>query len=1054
MTKRRKDIPTEPLLTESWVGLMVQLEQIHDGLTEAAASAAPAVTADDETTPDPRHRHHHPAHMSLTDLERRELLSAGMSPAHISRLFRALFVYSFGVFECLRDVSAHLEETEKEKAVILAWRVYLRLLEQIPRRHSHLLDMFIGADATEDLKRTIEAQERRHENMLATQHFLEQRAVRAREAETRMADQLAQSDARLGAATARILTQECLVVEMRSWKEDATDRLERNRLENAELRDRAMRVAALQDEVRALTEEARSCLSERKRLTAELSDNSRKLHQCTEELTGSKFRNAMVTKSRNRLKRSLETTSAQLRIRTQEKADAEHTIHGLRKQVRGHEVSIRDAEHRHGQLSCNHEAACMQTEDLWGKLDTVLRTEAAARVARQAKMEAAAQAIADGDAREAAIREHLKTIAQERRNVAAAVADTAARNAELLRVHDQAILQNKALNDRDLQLKERADHIAALEAERGRLCKEMDTVKIMAENDRLLKIEAEQAAKASAEHAQNCQDRANAADEARRRAAVEYQAIEDGLRLRVDKAQAYLEEQAAEFETTLAEKQRAILALTNKCSDKTEDLCAMTDRAQALQGALEICKDDLRVARDDAVGLREAAATVQERVVGLVDMVRAKAQACGGKLQLGLVQAERALGMSISAAAADDKGKEEEDEDGAAENERAVAEENSDVVLWNVELSRRFLSLLANTCQYQEKQLSGLQTSLKDTRADLKVAKTAVAREQKVNARIVAQLEKREADVEQLNEAINEERAEKVAVAKTLDETTTKLEDHQKHVLELEENVTTLVEKVEEETRQLKQVEETARLKETETMAKVAALEEKTATLEVTLTETLTHVPDPPPEMLDAAVQTEMTAEALEETAHEAFEAGVHEHETQEWRETHVKDVGTDMGIITEDFCMQAGNGEVYKRVGVKIRRGNARSFEPENHPECEIVMVKSMDPIGARLVVAAESGEGRVTSPIGGCIGGAREMLMREMQIEDHRAPDTFVASLLRRAARSRLSGMHSSNDAALFGALWSNRGGAWLLKFEKRVLDDPKNVCGFATWDPVSTI
>ena len=129
---------------------------------------------------------------------------------------------------------------------------------------------------------------------------------------------------------------------------------------------------------------------------------------------------------------------------------------------------------------------------------------------------------------------------KERRNVAAAVADTAARNAELLRVHDQAILQNKALNDRDLQLKERADHIAALEAERGRLCKEMDTAKIMAENDRLLMIEAEQAAKASAEHAQNCQDRANAADEARRRAAVEYQAIEDGLRLRVDKAQAYL----------------------------------------------------------------------------------------------------------------------------------------------------------------------------------------------------------------------------------------------------------------------------------------------------------------------------------------------------------------------------------------------------------------------------------------------------------------------------------------------------------------------------------
>ncbi len=1032
---KRKDIPTEPLLTESWVGLMVQLEQIHDGLTVAATGTDDATKA--------RHRHH-PAHMSLTDLERRELLSAGMSSEHISRLFRALFVYSFGVYECLEDVVAHLEETEKERAVILAWRVYLRLLEQIPRRHSHLLEVFTGADATEDLKHTIEEQEKRHKNMLATQKFLEERAVRAREAEASMADRLAKSDARLGAATARILTQECMVSKMEAWKQDATDRLERKTRENAELLNRAMRVASLQDQVRALTEEARNCLSERKRLTAELSDTTRKLHQCTEDLQGSKFRNTIVTKSRNRLKRNLESTSAQLRVRTQEKADADHTIHGLRKQVRGHEVSIRDAEHRHEHLSRDHEEARMRTEDLWGRLDVVLRTEEEARIARKAKMDAAARAIADRDAQEEKIRKHLETIAQEQRNVAAAMAEIAARKAELQRVHDTALLQAKDLSDRDHRLREAADQIAELKAERDKLCKEMEVVKTMAENDRMMMLEAEQAAKTSAEHAQNCQDRANAADEARRRAAVEYQAIEDGLRLRVDKAQAYLAEQAAEFEMTLAEKQRAIVAMTDRCADRTEELRVMTCQAQTLQGTLDISTDDLRRAREDA-------ATVQERVASLVDTVRAKAQECGGKLEIGLIQVERGLG--VIRPDADSKRNKEPGDDTKSADEGGGGGGTA-VVLRDVELSRRFLSLLGNRYQHQEKQLSGLQINLQDTRADLKITKTAIARERKVNAGIVSQLEESKADVQRLNETIVEERAEKAVVQKSLESTTTELESKQKHVLELEENVTTLVEKVEEDTRQLEQVKETARVKEAETLAKVTALEEKKATLEETLTETLAHVPDPPPEMLPAETQTELTAEVLEETVHEAFEAGVHEHETKEWRETHVKDVGTDMGIVMEDFCMQAGKGEVYERVGVSIYKGNARSFEPENHPDCEIVTVKSMEPIGTRLVVASPVADGESGPiPIIGREGGC-DVLLREMQIKNHRAPDKFVESLLRRAARSRVSGMHSSSDAALFGALWSNRGGAWLLKFQERVLDDPKNVCGFETWDPVSTI
>ena len=138
-----REIPTEPLLTESWVALMVRLGAEDATLMPEQSRRAREISKS----------------LSLTDFERRTLLSAGMKPDDVSRLFRALFVYSFGVYECIQDVSSNLEGSNKDDAVTLAWQVYLRLLEQIPKHHKNLLDVFIGADATEDLKSKIEYQE-------------------------------------------------------------------------------------------------------------------------------------------------------------------------------------------------------------------------------------------------------------------------------------------------------------------------------------------------------------------------------------------------------------------------------------------------------------------------------------------------------------------------------------------------------------------------------------------------------------------------------------------------------------------------------------------------------------------------------------------------------------------------------------------------------------------------------------------------------------------------------------------------------------------------------
>ena len=256
-----RDIPTEPLLTESWVALMMKLGEENAKLMPEKTLHARKISKS----------------LSLTDFERRALMSAGMKPDDVSRLFRALFVYSFGVYECIQDVSANLEGTNKDDAVTLTWQVYLRLLEQIPKHHENLLDVFIGADATEDLKNKIEYQENRHKDMLATQTFLEDRVDRAREETSRLASLLSESEAGLEAAKSRIKEQDVYIKGLEESKRKAAKDLDLQSHEIIQLKKTAMKVNELQDRVNSMTEDAKLNLAERKRLTAELSDRSRSL---------------------------------------------------------------------------------------------------------------------------------------------------------------------------------------------------------------------------------------------------------------------------------------------------------------------------------------------------------------------------------------------------------------------------------------------------------------------------------------------------------------------------------------------------------------------------------------------------------------------------------------------------------------------------------------------------------------------------------------------------------------------------------------------------------
>lgn len=123
----------------------------------------------------------------LASIERKKLIQAGLNGMNADRVFRGLFVYSFGVYELLQDLCQHCEENSG-RIVSATWSIYLKLLEQIPANHPHLLSSFIGADAKTDAERKLVEQQRIVMDMLATQRLLEQRSLTAREKQERAED--------------------------------------------------------------------------------------------------------------------------------------------------------------------------------------------------------------------------------------------------------------------------------------------------------------------------------------------------------------------------------------------------------------------------------------------------------------------------------------------------------------------------------------------------------------------------------------------------------------------------------------------------------------------------------------------------------------------------------------------------------------------------------------------------------------------------------------------------------------------------------------------------
>lgn len=69
--------------------------------------------------------------LKLYGLDRKTLLSKGIVKENIDRIYRSLFVYSFGFYEMIQDILAHTHDAVRNVANL--WKIYGILLEYCSR---------------------------------------------------------------------------------------------------------------------------------------------------------------------------------------------------------------------------------------------------------------------------------------------------------------------------------------------------------------------------------------------------------------------------------------------------------------------------------------------------------------------------------------------------------------------------------------------------------------------------------------------------------------------------------------------------------------------------------------------------------------------------------------------------------------------------------------------------------------------------------------------------------------------------------------------------------
>ena len=475
----------------------------------------------------------------LARIEKANLLSAGLPPMDVDRIFRGLFVYSFGVYELLQDITAHC--TEPGRIVSAAWTIYLNLLETIPSCHPHLLGVFIGAEDNK-AENKLQEQQRMVKELLATQRLLEQRSIHACALKDQAEDSHALTSARLGSATSQTLNATVLNSELRTTLKELRDDMLHLKDHNTRLENKVKQVPGLKKHTKDLVIQTRKNDIQIHSLTKQLEDTSSALKMKNENYITAQFKLGVLSATKHNLKSKLQTTSSQLQQRNLMFCEERDMRLNLLKEVRTINSNLHRQEIKNQDLLLLLNRTGMKEEHLRAEHQRTVKNYKDDESRRNRIMQNADLALNEAKAREACIVAQEKQIAMMDAKATLKDEEISRLGQELLN-KDNLIALNLQKNDiSEHALADAASTIAHLEQDIKDHLSDKEQLSSAADSATKNALEAQQCQMTAEDRAQRARCRADAADEERRRTAIDCKAIEDGLRIRVISAQKDLDE--------------------------------------------------------------------------------------------------------------------------------------------------------------------------------------------------------------------------------------------------------------------------------------------------------------------------------------------------------------------------------------------------------------------------------------------------------------------------------------------------------------------------------
>ena len=529
-----------------------------------------------------------PSLNDLATIEKEKLARGGLSPNEVDRVFRGLFVYSHGVYEMLRDLTAHCANSGP--LVTATWSVYLRLLEQVPTHQPNLLGVFIGAQAKDEVLLEMGEARKKVRDMLGTQRLLEERCVIANAKQEQAEDEHALTLAHLGTSHAVVLDKTVLasdykiqMLDLKKHKEKLEDHVMR-------LEFQANQVPGLKKDIKKMVQHIREKDCSIHDLSTNLDETSTLLKHTKAKLTTQLFKLGVLTSTKNRLTKSLEATSGQLQFRNQEYAKERELRLDAFREMRALNKSLHQGVLKVRGLQLNLDRKSMKEEDLSNLLNRE-REKFVKEISFREKFTAQAEdAMEQARAREMRIEEQAKVI-KSMESAANRLKDEITQlETIIIETKDSSSMTMMKLNSKISALAEAAHDIASLKQIILMHAEEKEQMQVVAEEASRKVIKAQDIMAAANESVEKAESRAALANEERRRAIVDAKAIEDGLRVRMRSYQKDVEEGVSErismqleYERKQQEYERKLQEANRKIRQLRECLQRTNEAAEGLE---------------------------------------------------------------------------------------------------------------------------------------------------------------------------------------------------------------------------------------------------------------------------------------------------------------------------------------------------------------------------------------------------------------------------------------------------------------------------------------